>query len=105
MKHARADYERFQDPLACTKEEWLEIWERGERGEFGSSPIGEDEPVFLVRSQDLAFADTLEAYGSKALELGAEISFVAAVDAHSQVAQRWQQTHMSKVPNMPEVAR
>ena len=49
MKHARPDYDRIQDP-ALQDPRFLKP---------GSTPIGEDEPVFLLRAQDKTAAETI----------------------------------------------
>lgn len=58
MKHARQDYNRIQDP-ALTDPSLLSE---------GSTPIGEDEPVFLLRGQDKLAADIVDAYASRLAE-------------------------------------
>ncbi len=52
MRHARPDYDRFQDP-ALNDPSLL--------GE-GSTPIGELEPVFLLRAQDKHAAKVVAYY-------------------------------------------
>ena len=55
MKHARPDYNRIQDPA---------LYEPGLLSE-GSTPIGEDEPVFLLRAQDKHAAKMLIIYAAE----------------------------------------
>ena len=55
MRHAREDYNRFQDP-ALENPELL--------GE-GSTPVGKDEPVFLLRAQDKHAAATVAYYAMR----------------------------------------
>lgn len=49
MRHAREDYNRFQDP--AQKDASL-LW-------VGCTPIAEDEPVFLIRAQDISAPDVV----------------------------------------------
>ncbi len=58
MIHARSDYSRFQDP-ALKKPELL--------GE-GSTPIADDEPVFLLRAQDKHAAAAVRYYAMLLVE-------------------------------------
>ncbi len=54
MKHARADYNRIQDP--ATHDATLLS--------DGSTAIGEDEPVFLIRAQDISSGDAVRAWAT-----------------------------------------
>jgi hypothetical protein len=55
MRHAREDYERFQDPAGT---------------------IPEDEPVFLIRGQDRVGATAVRLYAALAEEAGADPELV-----------------------------
>lgn len=57
MKHARADYDRIQDPAGL---------------------IPADEPVFLLRGQDECAAAIVEAYADLAEKRGASPELVKA---------------------------
>lgn len=83
MKHARADYERIQDPAGL---------------------IPADEPVFLVRGQDKAAPSTLRHWAKEARRLGASSEIAGHVIDHAMAMEEWQLTHASKVPDMPEFA-
>lgn len=80
MRHARADYDRIQDPE-------------------GKIPAA--EPVFLIRGQDRAAVPALVAYASEALKLGATFELVAAVIRQANAMREWQKEHGGKVPDMP----
>jgi len=69
MKHARADYDRIQDPAGL---------------------IPDDEPVFLIRGQDLAAPDTLRAYAMNAHVAGAANDIVMATLDQARAMEQWQ---------------
>jgi hypothetical protein len=79
MRHAREDYERFQDPLDL---------------------IPEDEPVFLIRGQDLTAPDTLQFYADLAAKFGASEELVQRVRDHADAMQCWQKARAMKVPDL-----
>lgn len=79
MRHARPDYERFQDPAGI---------------------IPEDEPVFLVRGQDKAAPATLRAWAEEAGRLGANIDIIALVRQHVDAMEAWQRDQAAKVPDL-----
>ena len=79
MKHAREDYNRFQDPL---------------------NKIPEDEPVFLIRGQDIVGPDVLRHYASLAMNNGADKVLVNAVLEHAKAMEEWQIKHKWKIPDM-----
>lgn len=92
MIHARQDYNRFQDP-ALTDPSLL--------GE-GSTPIAEDEPVFLLRAKDKHFIATLGHYVNElAADVEVTYEMVEAVRAHMTRAYEWQQENEPKAPDMP----
>ena len=59
--------------------------------------IPQEEPVFLIRGQDLAGAETLRFWARKNLEVGgdSELSFLA--EAHALRMERW---HLHKTADM-----
>jgi len=101
MKHARPDYERFQDPMLMTRDEWMELYDCCM--EETTSAIKRDEPVMLFRAKDKHFTKVLEEYGHLLIEDGAEPHMINAVIAHMVDAARWQEVNGSKSPDMPEV--
>ncbi len=81
MKHAREDYNRIQDP---------------------ANLIPDDEPVFLLRGQDLAAPHAIAAWVEKAHSLGASKEITdAAID---QIAKMkvWQ-TNLPNGGKVPDV--
>lgn len=80
MRHARKDYDRIQDPDGL---------------------IPDDEPVFLVRGQDVAGPQTVLLWAFLAEAAGADRDIVSSARAHSKKMLRWQFNHGSKVPDLP----
>lgn len=80
MKHAREDYNRIQDPAGL---------------------IPEDEPVFLIRGQDISAPYAVRAWASYAKLYGAEQEIVDAAAAQARNMEIWQQKHVRKIPDMP----
>jgi len=91
MIHARKDYNRIQDPALNDLSLLSE----------GSTPIAEDEPVFLVRASDQAFVATLEAWAKAHNEVAVERSMSAAVASHIELALEWQRNNRRKVADAP----
>lgn len=89
MIHARDDYSRFQDPA---------LDDPSLLGE-GCSPIGEDEPVFLLRAKDIYFVSMLLAYRDNFLN---DFEMYAAITAHVDRAQEWRERNETKFPDMPK---
>lgn len=75
MKHARADYNRIQDP---------------------EGKIGEDEPVFLLRAKDVSAPATLRYWAQQNLRNGGDplLSELAMSQANNMVL--WQNANESK---------
>ena len=80
MKHARPDYDRIQDPLG---------------------KILDDEPVFLIRGQDIAAPQTLLFWADLASQLGASQEICNLVRGHADEMVAWQEEHGSKIPDLP----
>jgi predicted lipid carrier protein YhbT len=51
--------------------------------------IPQDEPVFLVRAQDKASADTLRFWARRNLELGGDIELSCLAESHALKMERW----------------
>lgn len=84
MKHARPDYQRIQDP-----------W----------SKIREDEPVLLIRGQDILFLAVLQAYADAYAEQEkADPKISEQLDAHLDYAEQWQakNAHLLKTADAPK---
>ena len=79
MKHARADYDRIQDP---------------------ENKIPENEPVFLLRGQD-RFAPALLLRWAAELRLsGGEPEMARMVEEHAQKMIEWQKEVKVKTPDI-----
>jgi hypothetical protein len=83
MKHAREDYNRIQDP---------------------ANLIPEDEPVFLLRAQDLFYVDTLRYYRSLLQHNGSGTGMRDSVTAHIDASIRWRNKNWEKIkmPDLPK---
>ena len=88
MIHARADYDRIQDP---------------------EGKIGDDEPVFLLRGQDVLFVPMLSKYLSMHLQMERKAglnnllilsSVVRTLIEHIRRALAWQKQHNIKVADV-----
>lgn len=91
MIHARSDYNRIQDPAVSDPSLLSE----------GSSPIAEDEPVFLVRASDRAFVETLQAWRESHLRNGGDTKMADAVNRHIELALEWQSNNRRKIADAP----
>ena len=81
MKHARADYNRIQDPAGL---------------------IPEDEPVFLIRAQDAIAPMILRHYAVEAHRVGASRELCEATLNQANEMERWQRERSArKTPDMP----
>ena len=83
MKHAREDYNRIQDP---------------------ANKIPMDEPVFLIRAQDVCAPQVVAYWCEQAKSAGADPSIINAAKAQVKVMIDWQMTHRNKVkiPDLPK---
>jgi hypothetical protein len=80
MRHARPDYERFQDPEGL---------------------IPENEPVFLIRGSDLVGAAAVRAWADLAEGIGAKADIVERARKHADAMDDYS-TRNGKVPDLPE---
>lgn len=80
MKHAREDYAAIQDPRGL---------------------IPEDEPVFLLRAQDVTAPDVVRYWASRAQAANAEPNIVIAALEQATKMEQWQKEYGSKTPDMP----
>lgn len=80
MIHAREDYNRIQDPAGL---------------------IPADEPVFLIRAQDICALHTLHAWMSQAQASGASNEIIKKVKDHIALMTEWRKNHAVKVPDLP----
>ena len=81
MKHARSDYDPIQDPRGL---------------------IPEDEPVFLLRAQDLVAPQIVDAWALSASAMGAKKDIVQAAFHQAGEMRRWQSTGYKKIPDLPK---
>lgn len=79
MKHMRDDYSRIQDP---------------------EGKIPEDEPVFLLRAQDICAPGTVNRWIQLAKDAGASKEIIQAARRQYFAMCDWQVEHTSKVPDM-----
>jgi len=91
MLHARKDYNRIQDPALQDPSLLSE----------GSSPIAEDEPVFLVRASDQAFVPTLNAWIDAHLACYGSQVMTDAVKKHIRKAVEWQKKNRYELADAP----
>lgn len=139
MRHAREDYERFQDPAGESDRKYYELilmlanaYERGREldvldvvvGFFGArvetakkeiaagrefavravlsgDPIGEDEPVFLLRGKDITAPDAVRHWADLAEREGASDAIVRAAREQAHRMVLWQAIHGKQVPDLP----
>ena len=80
MIHARKDYDRFQDPAGL---------------------IPEDEPVFLLRGQDIVAPVVVVVWADLAEAEGANQTIIGHAREHAELMRTWQKEHGSKIPDMP----
>ena len=77
MKHAREDYDRIQDPAGL---------------------IPEDEPVFLIRGQDKAGADTVRDWAQHNLDVGGDPRLSLLATQHADLMDAWPKKKLADVP-------
>lgn len=83
MRHARSDYDCVQD---------------------ASGKIPADEPVLLIRGQDVCAVAAGRAWCKTAAASGADPELVAAMERHLVAILDWQATRACKVPDAPDSA-
>ena len=91
MIHARSDYDRIQDPALNDPSLLSE----------GSSPIGKDEPVFLLRASDQAFSDAVVAWMKAHVDAGGDPEVAKAAAKHLGSAIAWQGKNRCKLADAP----
>jgi hypothetical protein len=79
MRHARSDYDRIQDP---------------------ANLIPKDEPVMILRGQDLAAPVALRAWVREAHRIGADNDLLIRVLDHAREMEEWQRLVARKVPDL-----
>lgn len=78
MRHARPDYNRFQDPAGI---------------------IPADEPVFLLRGQDELAAEAVDYYAAKVEAAGGDPAVVKRSREWANEMRRWP---VQKMPDLPK---
>jgi len=108
MKHARSDYDCIQpwptkrphiakDPVTGNKQPWNALHDGS-----GLAPIiPDDEPVFLIRAQDIVGPHVVEYWADQAEVNGADPDIVQTVRNHASLMRVWQEEHGHKVPDAP----
>jgi hypothetical protein len=79
MIHARDDYNRIQDPAGL---------------------IPADEPVFLLRGQDIAAPGTVEDWAARAEANGASPEIVTLAINQAHAMRVWQASRACKTPDL-----
>lgn len=107
MRHARRDYDCIQ-PFPTKRSHWVKIDGKtvhtdaaDERhvGKHMDPIIPEDEPVFLIRGQDVVAPGVLRYWADCAEAEGAEKEIIDAVRKHAELMEDWQDQVRSKVPD------
>jgi len=80
MKHARHDYDRIQDP---------------------EGKIPSEEPVFLLRGQDILAPELLLRWAAKLRLGGGDPVMAHMVENHAQKMIAWQKDVKQKRPDLP----
>lgn len=84
MKHARNDYNRIQDP---------------------AGKIPDDEPVFLLRGQDVSAPATLRFWAEENHRNGGDVALSELAEAHADSMEEWQHIHFNKPADLTPNAR
>ena len=79
MRHARPDYNMIQDP---------------------TGKIPQDEPVFVLRGQDLTAPDTLRYWAAHAHRNGAADDIVLLALNQAREMEKWQRLIARKTPDL-----
>jgi hypothetical protein len=103
MHHARSDYNCIQ-PWPTKREHTARSKDTGRvhsgipesDAEFAAPIIPDDEPVLLLRAQDVCAAPTLRHYAELLQSQGADKELVDAVLGHADRMERWPR---KKVPD------
>ncbi len=82
MIHARADYNRIQDPAGI---------------------IPDDEPVFLLRARDVSAPAVVRRWADIHAQQGGDPLMASMARKHAERMEVWQAANGSKVADLPEV--
>lgn len=83
MKHARADYDRIQDPAGL---------------------IPQDEPVFLLRASDMTAPAAVREWANLQYRMKGNRDMANAAMRQAEAMESWQAEHGMKVADAPEGA-
>jgi len=72
-----------------------------ERIQDAAGKIPEDEPVFLLRGQDVLAPSLLLDWASRLRALGGDLELTDLVRVHAQRMIQWQQKNGAKMPDLP----
>lgn len=92
MIHARKDYDRIQDPGLADPS----------LISSGSSPIAEDEPVFIVRAKDISAPETVRAWARLNLDNHGDPALSGLAFRHALLMEQWQAQNGSKTADAPD---
>lgn len=82
MRHRREDYNRIQDP---------------------EDKISMNEPVFLLRAQDVTAPAVVSFWADSAEKAGALPNIVDAARRQAFDMETWQEINHTKIPDMPGI--
>lgn len=82
MKHAREDYNRIQDP---------------------SGKIPADEPVFLLRAQDISAPETIRFWADENVRNGGDLALSQLAEQWADHMEAWQKQHGKKPADGPSL--
>ena len=92
MIHARKDHNRIQDPAV----------DDPKLISSGSSPIGKDEPVFLIRAKDVSAPAAVEEWAKINLKNGGDQAASAMAFTHAAKMRDWQRKNGCKPADVPD---
>jgi hypothetical protein len=110
MLHARSDYAAIQ-PWPTRRPHIgrvrgqvgvIELDAGGDHMHMGVDPIiPDDEPVLLIRGQDLAALATAEAWCVESERIGVDPALIAVMRQHMTLIAAWQENVAAKVADAP----
>lgn len=121
MIHARADYNRFQEPTdliiiiknllnklydcdGITSEEEFKINQELNKYKTlskGSTLIAEDEPVMLFRAKDKHFVNVIGFYRDDVMTAEGDPKIIEAIDEFIPKVKQWQRDNGTSFPDIP----
>lgn len=89
MKHARRDYDRIQDPGL----------QNPDLVAPGSSPISQDEPVFLLRGSDITASAVVMFWARLNEEVGGDARAIHLARQQAVEMAKWPRKKIADVPS------